>query len=180
MAQQTTTEVVGHEASAKGAFPPFDSSTFPSQLLWLAVCFVALYYFMSRKALPQVGAVIEARKARIAKDIDDATALQQRAEAASAAHEKSLADARTEAQRLAQTARDDAARQADEQRHKVEADLSARLAAAELRIGATREGAMANVDQIARDAASAIVERLLGRSVDSAELGSAVTAARAN
>src|SRR5579863_8613337 len=148
MAQQTTTPVVGHETGAQTNFPPFEASTFPSQLLWFAICFGALYYFMARTALPQVGAVIEARKARIARDIDEATALQQRAEAAAAAHEKSLADARGEAQRLAQAAREEAAVRAAAQRQMVEADLAGKLAAAEQRIGAMRDGAMASVDQI--------------------------------
>ena len=55
---------VGHE-SGHANFPPFDPSTFPSQLLWLAISFGTLYYYMSKRFLPGVGAVIEARKARI-------------------------------------------------------------------------------------------------------------------
>ncbi len=78
----------GHEAGGHANFPPFDSSTFPSQLLWLAITFGALYYVMSKIALPKVGAVIENRKARIAKDLNDAAAMQQQADAAAAAHEK--------------------------------------------------------------------------------------------
>src|SRR5208282_6274393 len=86
---------VGHEAGGGHAnFPPFESATFPSQLLWLAITFGALYYVMSKIALPKVGAVIERRKARIAKDLDDAAAMHQQAAAAAAAHEKTLADAR--------------------------------------------------------------------------------------
>jgi F-type H+-transporting ATPase subunit b len=180
MAQQTTTAEVSHDAGANAGFPPFESGTFPSQLLWLAICFGALYWFMSRKALPQVGAVIEARKSRIAKDIDDATALQQRAEAAAAAHEQSMADARSEAQRLAQAARENAAAQADAQRKQVEGDLATKLSAAEQRIGATRNAAMANVDQIARDAAGAIVEHLIGRTAENGALDQAIAAAKAN
>lgn len=180
MAQQTTTAEVSHDAGANPSFPPFESGTFPSQLLWLAICFGALYRFMARKGLPQVGAVIEARKARIAKDIDDATALQQRAEAASAAHEQSMTDARNEAQRLAQAARESAASQADAQRKQVEAELAAKLSAAERRIGAMRDAAMANVDHIARDAAAAIVEHLIGKKADFGALDQAIVTAKAN
>ena len=180
MAQTATTAEVGHASGAKAAFPPFETGTFPSQLLWLAICFGALYYVMSRKALPQVGAAIEARKAQIAKDLDDATAMQQQADAAAAAHEKSLADARALALAMAQAARDDAAKQADIKRHAVEADLSAKLVSAEQRIGAMRDAAMANVDQIAHDATGAIIERLLGKSADSGVVAAAVAASKAN
>jgi len=60
-APQATQTEVGHEAGGQANFPPFDSATFPSQLLWLAIAFGALYWFMAKKALPKVGAAIEER-----------------------------------------------------------------------------------------------------------------------
>jgi len=176
---ETQTEV-GHEAGGQSGFPPFDASTFPSQLFWLAITFGALYYFMSKRFLPQVGAVIAARHARIAKDIDDATVLQQQADAAAAAHEKSLADARANALALAQAKRDELAADADVKRKALDADLAAKLAAAEAQIAATRAQAMTNVAGIAEDTTGAIVERLIGRSVDSQTVASAVAAAKSN
>jgi len=170
---------VGHE-SGHANFPPFDTSTFPSQLLWLAISFGALYYYMSKRFLPEVGAVIEARKARIAKDLDEATAMQQAADAAAAAHEKALADARAKAQSLAQAARDKLAAEADAKRKALEDELSAKLAAAEAQIATTRAQAMSNVTDIARDATAAIVERLIGRPADPGAVASAVEAAKPN
>ena len=57
---------------------------------------------MSKRGLPKLGEVIDDRKAQIARDLDEATAMQQRADAAAAAHEKTLAEARAKAQTLAQ------------------------------------------------------------------------------
>jgi F-type H+-transporting ATPase subunit b len=175
----TTKTEVGHEGGGHASFPPFESSTFPSQLLWLAISFGALYYFMSKRFLPEVGAVIEGRKAKIASDLDEATALQQKADAAAEAHEKTLADARAKAQGLAQAARDQLAADTDAKRKALEGDLAAKLAAAEAQIAATREQAMSNVAGIARDAAGAIVERLIGRSVDAQAVASAVDSIKA-
>ena len=155
---------VGKDGGAHAAFPPFDSSTFPSQLLWLAISFGALYYIMATKALPAIGATIEQRRARIAKDIDEATAMQQKADAAAAAHQKSLTEARARAQSLAQATRDQLAADADAKRQSVEAELAVKFAEAERQIAATRTQAMSQVSAIARDAAGAIVERLIGRS----------------
>src|SRR5271155_5028051 len=158
-APATQTEV-GHE-SGHANFPPFDTSPFPSQLLWFAISFGTLYYYMSKRFLPGVGAVIEARKARIAKDLDEATAMQQKADAAAAAHEKALADARANAQSLAQAARDRLAPPADSKRKALEDELAAKLAAAEAQIADMRTRAMSNVADIAKDATGAIVERLI-------------------
>ncbi len=174
MAQSETTQTeVGHEGGSQ-TFPPFDSSTFPSQLLWFFVAFGFLYWYMSTRALPQIGKVIENRRARIARDLDDATTMQQKADADAAAHEKTLADARAKAQGMAQAARDQAAAEAAAKRKALEDELAARLAAAEKQIAATRAQAMTNVAEIARDTAGAIVERLGGRAADPSAVAAAV------
>ena len=165
---------VGQESVPHSSFPPFDAGTFPSQLVWFAIAFGFLYWYLSKRGLPQLGAVIDERKAQIARDLDEATAMQQRADAAAAAHEKTLAEARAKAQSLAQAARDAAAADAQAKRQALEDDLAAKLAAAEREIALTRAAAMANVAEVARDAAGAIVERLGGRPADPAAVATAV------
>jgi F-type H+-transporting ATPase subunit b len=179
-APQATGTEVGHEAGGHSNFPPFDSGTFPSQLLWLAISFGVLYYYMANKALPQVGAVIQQRKARIAKDLDEATAMQQKADADAAAYQKSLAEARAKAQGLAQAARDQLAGESDAKRKALEGELAAKFAAAERQIAETRSQAMANVNGIARDAAGAIVERLIGRPANPDSVTAAVDSVTAS
>ena len=179
MAQPETTQTeVGHDGGGQANFPPFDASTFPSQLLWLAIAFGFLYWFMAKRALPGIGKVIEERKARISRDLDDATAMQQRADAAAAAHEKMLAQARANAQALAQAARDQAAAETEAKRKALDNELAAKVGEAEKQIAATRAQAMSNVAGIARDAASAIVERLGGRRADPAVVNAAVDRTR--
>ncbi len=155
-------------------FPPFDSSTFPSQILWFFVAFGFLYWYMSTRALPQIAKVIENRRARIARDLDDATMMQQKADAAAAAHEKTLAEARGKAQAMAQAARDQAAADAETRRKTLESELAVKIGDAEKQIAVTRAQAMTNVSSIAREAAGAIVERLAGRAADPAAVAAAV------
>jgi F-type H+-transporting ATPase subunit b len=179
MAQPAQSSATQSEVGQDGghtAFPPFDSSTFPSQLLWLAISFGVLYAVMAKMALPAIGAAIQARKTRIAKDIDDATAMQQKAAAAAAQHQKSLDEARARAQALAQATRDRLTAEADAKRHAVDADLAAKFAEAERQIGETRAQAMSNVQAIGRDAAGAIVERLIGRAARPEALEAAAAA----
>ncbi len=171
-AQQSTQAEVGHEAGHT-AFPPFDASTFPSQLLWFAVIFGVMYYYLSKRFLPAVGGVIEARRGRIAKDIDEATAMQAKADAAVVEHEKALAKARADAQATAQAARDRIAAETDARRKALDDQLNARLAEAEQRISANRVAAMGNVKAIAADATGAIVQRLIGRAPKPAEVAKA-------
>ena len=86
----------------------------------------------------------------------------RQSEAAAAAYEKALADARSRAQAIANETRDKFAAEAETKRKSLEAELHGKLADAEKQIAATKTSAMANVRGIAVDAASSIVERLIG------------------
>ena len=145
-----------------GGFPPFQAQHFPSQLFWLAVTFVLLYVLMSRIALPRIGAIFADRNQRIANDLAAAQRLKERSEAANAAYQKSLADARARAQQIANETRERQAAEAEATNKGLEAQLHEKLAAAEHSINTTRTAAMANVGSIAAVAAAAIVERLIG------------------
>ena len=159
-----------------GGFPPFESSTFASQLVSLVIAFVALYLIVSRIALPRVGAVIDARQNAIEGDLAQAQKLKDESDAALKAYEKDLADARSRAQAIGNETREKLNAASEAERKTLEDQLNAKLAAAEKQIAATRETAMSNVRGIATDAAGAIVQRLTGVLPDSKAVTSAVDA----
>ncbi|WP_245615700.1 F0F1 ATP synthase subunit B [Afifella pfennigii] len=162
---------------AHGVFPPFDPSTFLSQLIWLAVFFGLLYLLLSRVALPRVATILEERNDRIADDLAEAEKLKRESEEAVAAYEQALAEARAKAHGIAQEARDKAKAEADAERSKVEADLEGKLAEAEERITEVKEKALAEVDAIAKETTQAIVSSLSGESPNEGEIARAVSQA---
>jgi F-type H+-transporting ATPase subunit b len=99
----------------------------------------------------------------IANDLDDAAAMKSRAEEAGTAYEAALAAAKGRAQALAQETRAKLSTESDANRKALEADLNQRLADAEATITSKKAEAMSHVDAIARDTASAIIERLTGK-----------------
>jgi F-type H+-transporting ATPase subunit b len=161
-AQPVTSSVEQPANDHGGGFPPFEKDTFPSQLLWFVLTFVTLYLLMSRVALPRIGSIIEERRKRIEADFAEAQRFKGESDAAIAAHEKALADARARAQTLANETHKKAAAAAEARRKEVDAKLATRIAEAEKTIAGTRVAAMANVHGIASEAAAAIVERLTG------------------
>ena len=157
-----------------GSFPPFDPDTFPSQLVSLAVAFVALYLIVSRIALPRVGGVIEARQKAIEGDLAQAQKLKDQSEAALKAYESDIAAARTRAQAISAETREKLNAASESERKALEDKLAVKLAEAEKTIAATRASAMSNVRGIAADAATAIVQRLTGIAPDGKAVESAV------
>ena len=70
-----TTEAEGGEHHE--TFPPFDATTFASQILWFAITFGALYVLMSKVALPRIGSILENRKSIVDADLAAADASRQ-------------------------------------------------------------------------------------------------------
>jgi F-type H+-transporting ATPase subunit b len=160
----------------QGGFPPFQSETFASQILWLALTFGVLYFLMAKVALPRVGAILEVRRDRIASDLAEAQRLKDETDEAIAAYEDALAKARAKAQAIAAETRAKTAAAAEVSRKAIEADLDEKLKAAEARIAATKSKALGNVREIAVDAAGAIVTQLLGKAPAPGEVETAVDA----
>jgi F-type H+-transporting ATPase subunit b len=166
--------------AGQSKFPPFETEYYPSQFVWLVLSFVLLYVLMSKLVLPRIDSILAARSKRIADDIAAAQQFKERSEAASAAYEKSLADARARAQGIASETRERQAAEAEETNKRLEAQLHERLAAAEESIAATRAAAMGHVGSIAADAAAAIVERLIGRAPEARQVEAALADAGPN
>jgi len=169
---ETSANTEGH--AGHPGFPPFETQHFPSQLVWLGLTFILLYVLMAKIALPRIGSILADRSKRIGDDIAAAQRLKERSDAAHAAYEKSLADARGRAQGIANQTREREAAAAEETNKRLEAELHERLAAADKSIATKRESAMANVGTIATDTASAIVERLIGKAPAVHEVAAAV------
>jgi F-type H+-transporting ATPase subunit b len=169
---ETPANTEGHAGHT--GFPPFETQHFPSQLVWLGLTFILLYVLMAKIALPRIGSILADRSKRIADDIGAAHRLKERSDAAHAAYEKSLADARGRAQGIANETREREAAAAEETNKRLEAELHERLAAADKSIAVKRESAMANVGTIATETASAIVERLIGKAPAAHEVAAAV------
>lgn len=173
----TGTGTTAHtEAPGKAAFPPFQKETFASQLVSFAIAFGLLYVVVSKLALPRVGGIIANREGKIEGDLAEAQKLKDESDEALKAYETELANARARAQAIGTETREKLSAQAETDRKTLEANLAAKLAAAETTIATTRKTAMGNVRSIASDAASAIVQRLTGVAPDSKTVDSAVDA----
>ena len=176
---EAMTAEVGHAAPEHApGFPPFASETFASQLFWFALLFGGLYLAMSRVGLPRIGAIIKDRREKIARDLDEAAAMQKQAEEANARHEKTIADAKAKALSNAQLQRDKLTAEADMKRKGVESDLAAKLVAAEKQIADMKARAMGNVHSIAHEAAMQIVAQISGKVVSADAVTRALAAAK--
>jgi F-type H+-transporting ATPase subunit b len=154
--------------------PQLDISTFTPQLVWLAIWFVVLYLLMAKLAMPRIARAMEARRRRREDDLARAAQLKAEAEAANAAYQKTLAEARAQAQAAIKETSDRLAAEAAKQQRALAATLAEQIEAAERRIAATKEQALAEVRGIAVDVGRSVVEKLTGAVPDAAKMAAAV------
>jgi F-type H+-transporting ATPase subunit b len=157
-----------------GGFPPFDTTTYPSQLFWLAVTFAFLFVMMWKVAGPRISGVIGSRRSAIHADIEAAQKARGDAEAAAAAYEAALSAARKRAHALADETRQALNAEIASAKTKADEAAASAMAKANDRIAAMQAEARGAVAKAAEEAAIAIVARLTGESVSPADAAQAV------
>ncbi|MBK5947503.1 ATP F0F1 synthase subunit B' [Rhodobacter veldkampii DSM 11550] len=163
-----------HAAESAG-MPQLDFSTFPNQIFWLLVTLGAIWWILTRIALPRISGVLADRQGAISGDLIAAEEFKLKAKEAEAAYDKALADARSEAQKIVAQARAEIQKELDAATAEADAQIEARAALSAKRIGEIRAGALEAVDAVAREAAADIVAALGGKA-DAGSVAAAVSA----
>ena len=164
-------------APGEAKLPQLDIQTYPSQIFWLIITFIVLYFLVSKIAVPRISEVLGEREERIADDLDKAETLKKEAETVRVEYERALTEARDKAHAATREAQDVAAKSGAVAEAEAQAKVSAMLKDAESRIAAARTEAIGNVRSVARDVAGDAVSKLIGVQVSAAEVDQVIDAA---
>jgi F-type H+-transporting ATPase subunit b len=170
--------IEGTAEPAEGGLPQMNADTFPSQIFWLVVTFGLLFLVLWRVTLPMIAGTLGQRRNRIEGDLGAAESLRKDAQAALADYESALGGARTRAHLLADENKKRVVKDIEAQRAAADSQAATAMSTAETRIAAEKARAGAGVTAAAAEAASVIVERLIGAAVGLDE-AKAVVAAQA-
>ncbi len=166
-AEQAVSACVDSYGSALG-MPQLCGEWFGNQIFWLVITLVAIYFLLSRIALPRIAAILAERQGMITNAIANAEDFKARAALAEEAYNKALADARAEAQSIAAETRAQIQAELDKAIAKADEEIAAKAAESEKAIAAIHASAMANVNIVAQDAAASIVAALGSKADDKA------------
>jgi F-type H+-transporting ATPase subunit b len=120
-------------------------------------------------AFKAMGAGLDGRAARIAKDLDDAARLRKEAEALLAEYKQKRVDAEREAAGIVAAARSDAEEFAEETRRKLAESLDRRTRQAEQKIAQAEAAAVKDVRNAATELAVAAAQELLAEAAKGAK-----------
>ncbi len=155
--------------------PQLDPAVWPTQLIWLAITFIACYLVIWRIALPRIGDVLEARQRKLDDDLKKATALKEEAETILAEYEKMRADAQAEAHAVLRKAQDGMKAEAERQNSEVAAKLAKQTEEAEARIAQAKSAALSSLEGTVTEVVAAATEKLIGVKAGDQEIVRAVT-----
>ena len=155
----------GHGAES-GGLPQLNIGTYPSQIFWLLVSFGVLYLAFSKRVLPSIGGVVDARDSMIKGNLDSAQALKDQAEAIKTAYEKNLDAAKAQAAKAVQDVESAAKKKAADQADSFRRSADEKMKSAEARVNAASAKAMDDMSHVAAEVASVAAEKITGIGTD--------------
>ncbi|MDQ0251634.1 F-type H+-transporting ATPase subunit b [Sphingomonas kyeonggiensis] len=157
--------------------PQFDfANVFLPQLVWLAIFFAVLYFAVVLPTLPKLGRTMQAREDQVTGDLDAAEAAKASADKLAADYDAGVAEAQESARAALNAAHAKATKSLETKLAKADAKLAERVAAAEAELTEARTKALGEVEAIAADVASDLVEQLTGKRPTAADAAKAARA----
>lgn len=102
--------------------PQFDFATYPSQIFWFLLCFIALYFYISRIIIPRVKDIIANRKTVIDTDLSSFEEFDKQIKSIEEESGKITADAEIQYKDLIAKAASDAKKEKEMQIEKFKED----------------------------------------------------------
>jgi F-type H+-transporting ATPase subunit b len=173
---------MGVAAEARIKMPQISqlAATYASQIFWLLLTFGIVFVVIGLGMVPKIQGTVDQRDAAVTADLAAAERARADADQAEEAWRVRENANRAEAQKVLADARQVAAKATEATLNEANARNAAHLAAEEARIGEASKAALAEIEQVAAEAAQSIVTRLSGASVSDADARNAVKAVLAN
>lgn len=157
--------------------PQLDPTWFSTQLFWLAITFIILYFVIWRSAVPRIAEIKSTRSQKIESDLEKAEGLRAKAAEVQEAYEQALAKAAEEARAVHREAAREIAERNEQQHAKLNEQLMKRAAEANAEIAKTKDAAVAEMRDASVDVVRSVAKRLVGAEVDAAAAKKALEAA---
>lgn len=157
-----------HADKAEGGsgLPQLDPTSYPTQIFWLLILFGVLYFFFSKKTLPEISGVIETRQEHIQNDLDTAEKLRKEAEETQGAYEAKLNDARKKASKYYADAEQKIKDKINKETEAFSKRSAEAIADAEKRIEKSKTTLLKEMDMMAAELSSDVAEKIIGATTD--------------
>jgi F-type H+-transporting ATPase subunit b len=138
------------------------------EVIWGSLAFLILFVVMAKYAYPSIKASMDGRSAKIQGDLDAADSARAEAEGLRGDYDSKIAEARAEASRIIDEARQQAEVVREERIGAIDGEIAERRAQAAADIEAAKTRALADLNSQVTSLAVGAAEQVVGRSLDEA------------
>ncbi|MBF0107603.1 MAG: F0F1 ATP synthase subunit B [Magnetococcales bacterium] len=157
------------EHAASSGMPQFEPSVFEHQIFWSIASFIILVALLKKHVLPAIEKVLDARNSKIRNDLENAEHSRRDAEKAANDMQKQLNAARRMAEQTIEEARLEAAKYRDMAREALSQELAKKKSVALAEIETAKQKAVTELHEAAVDIAMMATEKLIAKNMSKAE-----------
>lgn len=154
--------------------PPNPLLPFMYDIVWSAIIFVIILFFVVRVALPKYNALADERAAKLQEGLDATERAQEQSKAAAAKIESELRDAKAEAAQIRNKANAQAEDIVSRATERADQEAKRIIEQAQRQIAAERAAAEASLRQDVGDLATQLAEKIVGEQLKDEALSSRV------
>ena len=167
----------GGEHGGNAGLPQLNPNTMMTQIFWLVVSFVALYFMLFGVALPRIESALSARESRISWDITKADEIRNQSNAVLASTDRMLARVQDQAREIIVRTSSQGQASGKTLMDRFDKELTRSTREAEARIVAAKNTALGELSKTATDLTVQVASRLAAVNIDSTSAAAAVTVA---
>ncbi len=151
--------------AASGPFFSLDNTNFIVLLAF--ILFIAILFYF--KVPGKIAEMLDKRAAGIKSDLDEARALREEAQTLLASYERKQQEVQTQANRIVETAKSEAAAAAEQAREDLQRSIARRIAAAQDQIASAEAAAIKDVRDCAIAIAVAAAKEVMAKQMTAAQ-----------
>ena len=160
-----TVALISKNAFSAEGMPQFNAYTFPTQLFWLFITFLLLYFFISLLILPRIRDNLRLRKNKISNDLERAELIKHEIEKIRQEYDQKITNASNRANDNIKNALEKADQDLITQIDNVKQKINKKINESDQETLDLKNNFAMKTNEIAEEIATLLVEKILGKSL---------------
>ena len=161
-------------AFAKEGMPQLNPQFWLSQILWLTIIFITLYFLIHKFFSPKIFALIDSRTNFIKSLLEEAELYKNQIQKLDNEYNLIITEAKNEAKKISIKLKNDFNDKISLKRKEFESILNSETLKAEQEINSFKKETLENIQNIAGDFSRELIEKIIERTPDSSNLNSVI------
>ena len=165
---------VSNSYGSEAGMPQLNPEFWTSQIFWLILVFSILYLVIWKVFLPKITYTIENRKSRVVNDLDEAQKLKENSEKKLKEYNQIIENSKKEAKKIIDDGIKKLDRDIENKKQKFDIEIEKELANIEKEIKELKKSSISNINKIAVETSSEIIQQIIGTDVNKSNVSAIV------